>query len=170
MNLVGLLDRPSNGEIWISGERADNLPDRKRVALRRENIGFVFQNFYLLPELSAWQNVALPMWFSKKAHRKKRSQELLTRLGLAQRLDHLPSELSGGEMQRVAIARALANTPSLILADEPTGKLDSQNDFQVAQLFQELVASGITILMTTHNKDLAAQADSVIPMQDGRLE
>ncbi len=169
MNLVGLLDRPSDGELLLAGQRVDGLSRRQRVRERRRRIGFVFQNFYLLPELRAWENVGLPMLFDRRSGRVERARELLGRVGLGERMNHLPSELSGGEMQRVAIARALANEPPLILADEPTGKLDTANGERIAALLKDLAASGVTILMATHDMDLAATADRIITLKDGRI-
>jgi putative ABC transport system ATP-binding protein len=169
MNLVGLLDRPSGGELILAGQRVDGLSRRQRVRERRRRIGFVFQNFYLLPELRAWENVGLPMLFDRRPGRSQRARELLERVGLGERMNHLPSELSGGEMQRVAIARALANEPPLILADEPTGKLDSANGDRIAALLKDLAASGVTVLMATHDMELAATADRIIALKDGRI-
>ncbi len=167
MNLIGCLDSPSSGEIVLQGQPVHRLSPRALVRTRRETIGFVFQNFYLLPELPAHENVALPMLFSGRRDRKRRACELLERVGLGGRMNHLPSELSGGEMQRVAIARALANEPPLLLADEPTGKLDSENGRAIAALFRELTEAGIGVLMATHDLSLAASADDVIGLRDG---
>lgn len=167
MNLVGCLDRPTAGEVWLAGERIDRASPRKLVQIRRRTVGFVFQNFYLLPELPAWENVALPMLFDRRSGREARAKELLSRFGLAERLGHLPSEMSGGEMQRVAIARALANDPAIILADEPTGKLDTKNGRAIVGIFRELAESGITILMATHDMSLAEDADRIVPLKDG---
>jgi ABC-type lipoprotein export system ATPase subunit len=167
MNLIGLLDRPSSGEVWLQGKRVDNLPPGELVKLRRRAVGFIFQNFYLLPELPAWENVTLPMLFDRRAGRAERARELIEQVGLGERLDHLPSELSGGEMQRVAIARALANNPGLVLADEPTGKLDTQNGEAIAGLFRELTDSGVSILMATHDPALADKADEIVRLSDG---
>lgn len=169
MNLVGLLDRPSGGELLLAGRRVDGLTRRQRVRERRRGIGFVFQNFYLLPELRAWENVGLPMLFDRRSGRSERARELLERVGLGERMNHLPSELSGGEMQRVAIARALANEPPLILADEPTGKLDTANGDRIAALLKDLATSGVTVLMATHDMDLAATADRIIALKDGKI-
>ncbi len=169
MNLVGLLDRPTAGELVLAGRRVDGLSRRQRVRERRRRIGFVFQNFYLLPELRAWENVALPMLFDRRPGRSARARELLDRVGLGERKHHLPSELSGGEMQRVAIARALANEPPLILADEPTGKLDTANGERIAALLQDLAAGGVSVLIATHDMDLAATADRIITLKDGRV-
>ena len=168
MNMVGCLERPTSGEIRLLGDRVDNLPQRDLVRIRRRRIGFIFQNFYLLPELPAWENVALPMLFDRRGGRAGRARELLRRLGMEDRLDHLPSELSGGEMQRVALARALANDPALILADEPTGKLDTKNSDAIAALFKELADSGATILMATHDARLAEGADEIVRLRDGK--
>jgi len=168
MNLVGCLDRPTAGEVWLAGARVDDLSDRARVLARRQTLGFVFQSFHLLPELSARDNVALPMLFGRRPDRRRRATELLRRLGLGERLGHLPSELSGGEMQRVAVARALANDPPLILADEPTGKLDTKNRGALMDVFRGLVDSGVTLLVATHDAALAEAADEVVQLEDGR--
>ena len=168
MNLIGCLDQPTSGEIRIQGQRVDRLSRSKRVRVRRRSVGFVFQSFHLLPELSARDNVALPLLFDRRRDRHERAEALLQRVGLGERMSHLPSELSGGEMQRVAIARALANEPALILADEPTGKLDSKNGEAVAALFRELADSGVAVLMATHDAGLAGRADEVIRLLDGK--
>ena len=170
MNLLGCLDRPTAGEVWLAGERVDGLSDAARVQVRRSRVGFVFQSFYLLPELTALENVALPLLFGRRRGRRARAAELLGRLGLGERLGHLPSELSGGEMQRVAVARALANDPALILADEPTGKLDTNNRAALMAVLRELVEAGVTILVATHDLELAELADEVVRLEDGRRQ
>ena len=167
MNLIGCLDRPTAGEVHLRGRRVDNLTQRELTRVRRRGIGFIFQNFYLLPELSARENVALPMLFDRRKHRLEKADKLLQQVGLGERLDHLPSELSGGEMQRVAIARALANDPALVLADEPTGKLDSKNGEAIAALFVDLTASGVSVLMATHDIGLSEKADEIVRLKDG---
>lgn len=169
MNIAGCLERPTQGEVWLAGERVDSLPRRRQVLVRRTRLGYIFQNFYLLPELRAWENVALPMLFNRSGKRRKRALALLESVGLSARADHLPSELSGGEMQRVAIARALANDTGLILADEPTGKLDSKNGAAVGEILRELTNKGRAILLATHDMGLAQTADRVIRLKDGLL-
>ena len=167
MNLIGCLDRPTAGEVHLRGRRVDNLTQRELTRVRRRGIGFIFQNFYLLPELSARENVALPMLFDRRTHRLEKADRLLQQVGLGERLDHLPSELSGGEMQRVAIARALANDPALVLADEPTGKLDTKNGEAIAALFADLTASGVSVLMATHDLSLSDKANEIVRLRDG---
>ncbi len=168
MNLIGCLDQPTGGEVWLLDTRVDRLSAKERVRIRRRSVGFVFQGFHLLPELCALDNVALPMLFGRRRGRRERAAKLLRQLGLGDRLGHLPSELSGGEMQRVAVARALANAPPLILADEPTGKLDTKNRGALMDVFRELVDSGVTILVATHDQALADLADEVVRLEDGR--
>lgn len=170
MNLVGCLDSPTSGEVRLGGNRVDRLSGKALVEVRRRSIGFVFQNFYLLPELPAWQNVALPLLFDRRSNREQRAGELLDQVGLTGRRNHLPRELSGGEMQRVSIARALANEPLLILADEPTGKLDTKNGEAVTGLFRELVDAGRTVLVATHDPSLADATDRVITLKDGIIQ
>ena len=168
LNLIGCMDAPTSGKLIIGGREAQALGERERTRLRREQIGFVFQHFGLIPTLTVAENVALPATF---AHRNgfARVSGLLERVGLAHRSTHRPHELSGGEMQRVAIARALVNEPKLILADEPTGNLDAATGRAILELFQELNRAGLTIIVVTHNPALAAAAQRQLVMRDGRL-
>ncbi len=172
LHLVGLLDNPTSGRLAIGGSNATRLGDAERTRLRREKIGFVYQFHYLQPEFSALENVALPQIIAGKSRKEAfaRATELLTALGLAQRLTHRPARLSGGEQQRVAIARALANRPELLLADEPTGNLDEQTAADVFELLINLVRqSGIGCLIATHNMELAEQMDRILELRNGRL-
>jgi len=168
LNLVGCMDAPTSGTLELMGSAVHNLGERERTLLRRDKIGFVFQHFGLLPTLTVSENVALPAFFAGR-RKGTRVDELLARVGLEHRRDHRPNELSGGEMQRAAIARALINSPSLLLADEPTGNLDSTSGRVVIGLFQKLHADGMTIVVVTHNPLLAAAAGRQIRLADGRL-
>jgi ABC-type lipoprotein export system ATPase subunit len=171
LNLLGAIDRPTSGTVTIAGTAVSGLPDREATRFRLENIGFVFQRFYLLPVLTARENVELPMAEAKiaAAERRSRALELLGYVGLAEREDHRPSELSGGEQQRVAIARALANRPAVLLADEPTGELDARTGADVIALFDRLNRDGMTIVVVTHDEKLAGAARRVVHMLDGRV-
>ena len=171
LNMIGVIDKPSSGTVSIAGKRVDAMSDSEATQFRLRNMGFVFQRFYLMPILSAVENVALPMAEAKvsKAERLQRAAELLDYVGLGNRLRHRPSQLSGGEQQRVAIARALANRPSLLLADEPTGELDARTGTEIISLFQRLNADGTTIVVVTHDEDLASAARRKIHMRDGRV-
>jgi putative ABC transport system ATP-binding protein len=169
MNIVGCLDTPSSGEYILSGETVAGL-DRNRLAeIRNRRVGFVFQNFNLLPYATALENVELPLLFAgvPSAERRARAEEMLRRVDLADRMVHKPTELSGGQMQRVAIARALVNTPAIVLADEPTGNLDSASGKAIVTLFAELHASGQTIVMITHDQAVARLASRVVQIRDG---
>jgi putative ABC transport system ATP-binding protein len=169
MNIVGCLDTPTSGEYVLSGETVAGL-DRNRLAeIRNRRVGFVFQNFNLLPYATALENVELPLLFAGvgAAERRARAEELLRRVDLADRLDHKPTELSGGQMQRVAIARALVNKPAIVLADEPTGNLDSASGKAIVSLFAELHAAGQTIVMITHDQAVARLASRVVQIRDG---
>jgi len=171
MNLLGCLDTPTSGLYRLSGETVGGL-DRNRLAeIRNRHIGFVFQNFNLLPYASALENVELPLLFGGVGakERRARAQEMLEKVGLAERMDHKPTELSGGQMQRVAIARALVNRPSLVLADEPTGNLDTSSGHGIVGLFRELHAAGQTIVMITHDMALARLASRVVQIRDGEI-
>jgi ABC-type lipoprotein export system ATPase subunit len=168
LNLVGCMDAPTSGTLELMGSAVHNLGERERTRLRRDQIGFVFQHFGLLPTLTVAENVALPAFFAGR-RKGARVDELLAQVGLDHRRDHRPNELSGGEMQRAAIARALINSPSLLLADEPTGNLDSTSGRVVIDLFQKLHADGLTIVVVTHNPLLAAAAQRQIQLADGRL-
>jgi putative ABC transport system ATP-binding protein len=169
MNLVGLLDQPTSGQILFGGRPADRLGRRETEALRRKTIGFVFQQFLLIPTMTALENVMLPGYFAGEKNAASRATELLERVGLGKRLHHLPKHMSGGEIQRVAIARALANDPAIILADEPTGNLDSATAEGVISLFKEINRAGKTVVVVTHNNDLAARLPRAITLRDGRL-
>jgi putative ABC transport system ATP-binding protein len=171
LQLVGGLDRASAGEITMAGQRVDKMGERRLARFRRETIGFVFQSFHLMEELTALENVELPALLAGTSVRKAKQQstELLERVGLAARAKHLPSALSGGQRQRVAIARALINQPRIILADEPTGNLDSQATLEVLRLFEDLHRSGQTLVIVTHDPRVAATADRVVAMRDGRF-
>jgi putative ABC transport system ATP-binding protein len=171
LNLIGVIDQPTSGTVTIAGKRVDAMSDREATSFRLHNIGFVFQRFYLMPILSALENVALPMAEAKirREERDARAAELLAYVGLSSRERHRPSELSGGEQQRVAIARALANHPALLLADEPTGELDARTGTEIISLFQRLNADGTTIVVVTHDEDLANAARHNVHMRDGRI-
>ncbi|MEF8800510.1 MAG: ABC transporter ATP-binding protein [Halolamina sp.] len=172
MNVVGCLDTPTEGVVEVDGVDVTSLLDTERTALRGDEIGFVFQTFNLMPQQTAQENVELPMTFQgiSGAERQDRATELLTRVGLGDRLDHKPSELSGGQRQRVAIARALANDPAIILADEPTGNLDSETEAEILELFEELNAAGNTILVVSHERIVAEHAERIIHLFDGEVE
>ena len=171
MNILGCLDRPSAGTLRLAGDEVEGLDGDTLAAIRNRRIGFVFQQFNLLPRTSAADNVELPMVYAgiKPAERRRRALEALQRVGLAERAMHTPAELSGGQQQRVAIARALVNHPSLILADEPTGALDTQTSEDIMQLLSQLNAQGMTIVMVTHEPDIAAWAGRRIVFRDGRI-
>lgn len=171
LHIIGAMDRPTRGEVSVAGKTLDGLPERELTRFRRQTVGFVFQTFNLIPNLTALENVMLPMEFENvpKPERVRRAKSLLERLGLGQRLKHRPSELSGGEMQRVAIARALANNPPLILADEPTGNLDSQTGQTIYELLKE-ISGERTVVVVTHAEPLAQMADKTLHIRDGRLE
>ena len=172
LHLVGLVDSPTSGEQLFEGRDVARLPERERTQLRLRRLGFIFQQFFLLPILDARDNVELPMAEAgvPRRERRQRAEELLTRVGLAHRMDHYPGTLSGGEQQRVAIARALANKPSLLLADEPTGELDTATGASIMELFEEVHRQGTAILMVTHDMAVAARAQRVVHMRDGRIE
>jgi ABC-type lipoprotein export system ATPase subunit len=169
LHLLGGLDRASGGELWLAGERIDQLGERGLARLRRDRIGFIFQAFHLMDELTAAENVELPALLAGRSARwsRRRAAELLERVGLADRAAHLPSALSGGQRQRVAIARALVGDPQLVLADEPTGNLDSQATVEVLRLFEDLHSSGQTLVIVSHDSRIAATADRLITMRDG---
>ena len=169
LHLLGGLDRPTGGEIWLAGQRIDQMSEKALARLRRDAIGFVFQAFHLMDELTAIENVELPALLAGRSPRsaRQRAAELLQRTGLADRARFLPSALSGGQRQRVAIARALANDPVVVLADEPTGNLDSGATLDVLRLFESLHAAGQTLIIVTHDSRIAATADRMISMRDG---
>ncbi len=171
MNLIGCLDTPTNGEYWLNGQKVSDLTDDDLARIRNKEIGFVFQTFNLLPRADALHNVELPLIYagmSGKA-RKERAAHALTQVQLADRMDHRPNELSGGQRQRVAIARALVNSPSILLADEPTGNLDSATGNEIMMLFKELHRQGQTIVLVTHEQDIAAHAHRQIHLLDGKI-
>jgi putative ABC transport system ATP-binding protein len=171
MHLIGLLDRPTSGSYLFEGEDVSRLSRTGLAGLRNRKIGFVFQGFHLLPRQTAWENVTLPMVYAGRsaADRRKRSLDLLGRVGLTDRISHRPNELSGGQQQRVAIARALANDPRLLLADEPTGNLDTATGREVLSQFLQLHASGQTIVLVTHDQAVAATAPRIITLRDGLI-
>ncbi|MBT01681.1 macrolide ABC transporter ATP-binding protein [bacterium] len=170
MNIVGLLDTPTDGNYLLNEEMVSAKNDDDLSNLRNNHIGFVFQTFNILPQLNAWQNVALPLNYSVRNQKpKKIAMELLDKVGLKERATHKPNELSGGERQRVAVARALSNSPSLILADEPTGNLDSKTGKDVLELFEQLHSEGITILMVTHDTQVAKRSQRTINILDGKI-
>ncbi|MFC6952306.1 ABC transporter ATP-binding protein [Halorubellus litoreus] len=172
MNLVGCLDTPTSGSVFVDGADVGAMNDRERTRVRGEKVGFVFQTFNLMPRLTAVENVALPLVFRgvSKDERHERAASILERVGLGDRLEHAPNELSGGQRQRVAIARALVNDPALLLADEPTGNLDSETGANILDLFDELKAEGNTLVMVTHERDVAERADRIIHLLDGKIE
>ena len=171
MNILGCLDRPTGGRYRLNGIAVEQLDDDELADLRNQSLGFVFQQFHLLPHASAMENVMLPMVYAgiPLDERKERAASALDRVGLSQRLDNRPNQLSGGQQQRVAIARAIINRPSLLLADEPTGALDSNTTAEVLELFDELHQQGITLVMVTHEDDVAARAQQIARFQDGRV-
>ncbi|MDF9843890.1 MULTISPECIES: ABC transporter ATP-binding protein [unclassified Paenibacillus] len=171
MNMLGCLDIANEGDYLLDGQEVRKLSDNKLAQIRNEKIGFIFQNFNLLPKLSAVENVELPLIYRGVSHRERRevARNALIRVGLEERIDHRPSELSGGQQQRVAIARALAGTPPILLADEPTGALDSRTGKEVLQMIKELNEQGHTIILITHDLEIAEQAKRIIRIQDGSL-
>jgi len=172
MNLLGCLDTPSAGSYLLDGVQVEGLSRNERAAIRNRKIGFVFQGFNLLPRTTALENVELPLFYDRQNHTKNHRQaaiEALTRVGLADRLDHTPSQLSGGQQQRVAIARALVNRPAIVLADEPTGNLDSRTSVEIVALLQKLNADGVTIVLVTHERDIALYTGRIVKLRDGRI-
>jgi ABC-type lipoprotein export system ATPase subunit len=174
MNILGCLDRPSSGSYWLDGEEVSRMSADKRAMIRNRKIGFVFQNFNLLPRTSALENVAMPLSYTAshltEKEARRRAKEVLERVGLGDRLHHEPSQLSGGQQQRVAIARALVNKPPLLLADEPTGNLDSKTGEEVLELFQELNREeGVTVVLVTHDPHVASHAERIIYIHDGQI-
>ena len=169
LHLLGGLDRPTAGEIWLAGQRIDQMSERGMAALRRDAVGFVFQAFHLMDELTAVENIELPALLAGRSPRtaRRRASDLLEQVGLADRARHLPSQLSGGQRQRVAIARALTNSPLVVLADEPTGNLDSEATLDVLQLLESLHRAGQTVVIVTHDARIAATADRLVSMRDG---
>jgi putative ABC transport system ATP-binding protein len=169
MNVIGCLDTPTAGEYWLNGTLVSSMTDDQLARIRNKEIGFVFQTFNLLPRATALHNVELPLVYAgiTSEERKRRAKEALERVQLADRMDHKPNELSGGQRQRVAIARALVNRPSILLADEPTGNLDSQTSEEIMKVFEELANSGQTVIMVTHEADIAAHARRIVVLRDG---
>ena len=172
MNLIGCLDTPTGGEYWLNGQEVSRMPDDALARVRNREIGFVFQTFNLLPRASALANVELPLVYGgvSARQRRERAKAALTRVGLADRMDHRPNELSGGQRQRVAIARALVNEPAILLADEPTGNLDSTTSEEIMRVFESLHDQGQTVIMVTHESDIAAHAARVVVLRDGQVE
>jgi putative ABC transport system ATP-binding protein len=171
MHILGCLDRPNEGSYRFRGQHVEAMTSHELARVRNQEIGFVFQNFYLLPRMSALRNVELPMVYAgvPRSERRRRAMQLLEAVGLADRMDHLPTQLSGGQRQRVAIARALANGPSVLLADEPTGALDTRTGREILALFQELNRKGVTVVVITHDPDVARIARRIIRLVDGRV-
>jgi putative ABC transport system ATP-binding protein len=171
LDIVGCLSRPTSGEYWLDGDHVNALPDSSLTGIRNKKIGFIFQTFHLLPRKTALENVQLPLMYAgaSRTAQQDKARELLTRVGLQDRLLHYSNQLSGGQQQRVAIARALANSPPLLLADEPTGNLDSQSGKDILALFEQLHCQGQTIVMITHDPLIAQQAERRITLADGRI-
>ncbi|TCP52145.1 putative ABC transport system ATP-binding protein [Tumebacillus sp. BK434] len=172
LNLIGLLDRPSRGTVWVGGQNVSTLPEKAYGLLRRERIGFVFQDFKLVRDMTALENVEIPLAYSgkhNKQQRRERALEALREVGLAEKADRYPDELSGGQKQRVAIARALANRPRLLIADEPTGNLDAETTREVLALLQQMHRSGVAIVLVTHDPIVAEYASEVWELSDGKL-
>lgn len=172
MNLLGCLDTPTSGTYILNGKDVSQMHDDDLAEIRNKEIGFVFQTFNLLPRTTALDNVALPMIYAgySKTDRNSRASEVLTQVGLADRMDHQPNQLSGGQRQRVAVARALVNKPSIILADEPTGNLDSKTSVEIMKLFGDIHAAGNTVILVTHEEDIAEYAHRIIRLRDGLIE
>ncbi len=172
MNILGCLDTPTSGQYILNGKDVSQMSDDNLAEIRNKEIGFVFQTFNLLPRTTALNNVALPMIYAghSKSERSVRAEEVLTQVGLKDRMDHEPNQLSGGQRQRVAVARALVNRPSIILADEPTGNLDSKTSVEIMNLFNEIHANGNTVILVTHEEDIAAYAHRIIRLRDGIVE
>jgi putative ABC transport system ATP-binding protein len=171
MNLIGCLDRPTGGSVRLNGTDVSSLSDAGLAGIRNKNIGFVFQTFNLLPRITSEENVEMPLIYSgiSVQERRKKSRSALESMGVLKRADHRPNEISGGERQRVAIARAIVNGPAVILADEPTGNLDSKSGLEVMKIFEQLNRSGVTILMVTHDRSIASWGNRLVSMLDGRI-
>ena len=172
MNILGCLDTPTSGSYILNGKQVSEMHDDELAEIRNKEIGFVFQTFNLMPRTTALDNVALPMVYAgfSKEERNKRATEVLSQVGLADRMDHKPNQLSGGQRQRVAVGRALVNKPSIILADEPTGNLDSKTSIEIMKLFGEIHANGNTVILVTHEEEIAAHAHRIIRLRDGIIE
>ena len=172
MNLLGCLDTPTSGSYILNGEDVSKMSDDELAEIRNKEIGFVFQTFNLLPRTSALDNVALPMVYAgySKSERRERAEEVLSNVGLADRMDHKPNQLSGGQRQRVAVGRALVNNPSIILADEPTGNLDSVTSVEIMKLFNRIHAEGNTVILVTHEEEIARHAHRIVRLKDGMVE
>ncbi|MCI4651207.1 ABC transporter ATP-binding protein [Phaeodactylibacter sp.] len=172
MNLLGCLDTPTSGEYWLNSTNVSTMDDDELAEIRNKEIGFVFQTFNLLPRLSALENVALPLVYAgqSKSARLDRAREVLTEVGLGDRVDHKPNELSGGQRQRVAIARALVNKPSIILADEPTGNLDTKTSIEIMGIFERIHEMGNTVILVTHEPDIAEHCHRMVRLRDGTVE
>jgi putative ABC transport system ATP-binding protein len=172
MNIIGCLDTPTGGEYILNENNVSKLTDNELAEIRNKEIGFVFQTFNLLPRSTALENVALPLIYAGKnsTDRKEIASNMLTQVGLSDRMDHRPNELSGGQRQRVAVARAMVNSPSIILADEPTGNLDSKTSYEIMALFDEIHKKGNTIILVTHEEDIAMHAHRIIRLRDGEIE
>ncbi len=172
MNLLGCLDTPTSGKYLLNGRDVSELSDNDLADIRNKEIGFIFQTFNLLPRSTALENVSLPLVYAgfSSTERKKRAELVLEQVGLADRMDHRPNQLSGGQRQRVAVARALINKPSIILADEPTGNLDTKTSMEIMKLIKDIHADGNTVILVTHEEDIAAQAERVIRLRDGVVE
>lgn len=169
LHILGCLDQPTNGDVFFDGVNTAGMPESQLVKIRREKIGFVFQQFYLIPGLSVFDNIALPLLFSKKPADRKKIEKLAEMVGLEHRLNHAPAQLSGGEMQRTAIARGLVNDPAVLLADEPTGNLDTENSEKIYAILRRLSDEGLTTIMITHNPELAARAERTVKIRDGLI-
>jgi putative ABC transport system ATP-binding protein len=171
LHILGCLDRPTSGAYFFAGQDTGTLSDRQRSHVRAKSVGFIFQNYHLLPQLDVYENVELPFQYSDDDDEiiKKKVMEAISQVGMTERIGHRPSELSGGEMQRVAIARAIVTSPTLLLADEPTGNLDSQTGKDILVIFQNLHLKGATIILVTHDREVAAYAQKVIMLKDGRF-
>ena len=172
MNIIGCLDTPSGGQYFLNGKDVSKMTDNQLAEVRNKEIGFIFQTFNLLPRYTALENVALPLVYAglSKTERISKAKYALEQVGLADRMKHKPNELSGGQRQRVAIARALVNTPSLLLADEPTGNLDSKTSFEIMGLFNDLHSKGNTIIVVTHEEDIAKHTSRIVRLRDGMIE
>ena len=169
MNIAGCMDRPTQGHVWIGGKEVHDASEQDLTAIRKTTIGFIFQQFFLIPTLTVLQNVMLPGLFAARMQ-EQRARDLLVQVGLKNRLNHLPDQLSGGEMQRVAIARSLINNPSILLADEPTGNLDSHNAGKIIDMLDQFNRTGLTVVMVTHNSEIAGRCSRMVHIEDGFIK